>query len=225
MEKQINQQQNRNRQRCNSLHRVFKNEQKATVCREQIFHISGKKKKIALTLLRGHYRHKKIRRIWSMREHNGSGGTCGQKRSARWKGPKQHPELASFAPGNQPRPGEPAVSRGHLPTCTNLTGPEEATGCTLPHLWLMCLYNGAAPGAKEEEEFPDVVLSRLHQKIAGGQQGTSTFRISCVWMHNCKTQMTSTRQSQILYKQALLFMEMIWLLNRVENLAEDCSIP
>ena len=31
---------------------------------------------------------------------------------------------------------------------------------------LMCLYNRAAPGAKKKRDFPDMVLSGLHQKIA-----------------------------------------------------------
>lgn len=45
---------------------------------------------------------------------------------------------------------------------------------------LTCVCNRAAPGAKKERDFPDMVLSGLHQKRARDPQRTGTCRISCV---------------------------------------------
>lgn len=177
VEKQINQQQNRNRQQCNSLHRVFKNKQKATVCREQIFHISGKKKD-SPNLIKGSLQ------TQGNKKDLVNEGTQWFRRNlwAKDKCSLEGPKAALLV--GQLCSREPAMSWGnscvprpppYLHKSDRSRGPR--THVALPVV--MCLYHGAAPGAKEEE-FPDIVLTRLHQKIAGSQQRTSTFRISCV---------------------------------------------
>jgi len=143
-------------------------------------------KKIALTSLKGHYRHKEIRRIWSMSERSGSGGSCGQDRSARWKGPKQHPLSASRALGTQPCPGDPAVPRGHLLTCTYLTGPKKAAGCMLPPT-CGCVFTMELPQEQRRNEtFQARYFQVCTKKTANDHERTGTHRITCVSTHDCK---------------------------------------
>lgn len=102
---------------------------------------------------------------------------------AKEKCPLEGPKGAPLV--GQPCSRGPAMPWGHLPACTNLTDPEKAAGCMSPYT-LTCLYNRAAPGAKKEWDFPDMVLWGLHQKIARDSQRTGTHRISCVSTHDYK---------------------------------------
>lgn len=103
-----------------------------------------------------------------------------EKEKCLLEGPKPAPLVS------QPRSRGPAILQGPPPCLHKSDSCREGHGMHVALHVSMCLFNGAAPGAKKERDFPEMVLSGLHQKIARDSKRISIGRISCVSTHDCK---------------------------------------
>lgn len=118
----------------------------------------------------------------------------------------------------------PATFQGPPPCLHKSDRSREGCGCMLPSM--CCVFVTEVPQEQRSNEtfqrryFQVCTKNSLGIAREPAHAGSAAFQPTVV-----KTQMASTCQSQLLYKQALLFMEMIWLFNRVENLAEYCWTP
>ena len=103
---------------------------------------------------------------------------------ARQKCPLEGPKAAPFV--SQPCPGDPAVPRGHLLTCTYLTGPKKAAGCMLPPT-CGCVFTMELPQEQRRNEtFQARYFQVCTKKTANDHERTGTHRITCVSTHDCK---------------------------------------